>query len=283
MTEARPLPFGTSPVPSDSLEMERRITRLLESLAQPGVRGLDGVKVAVEIDGPDLASLRVDATGVSVQDPGASARSLPVGPADVVRREPGTVRSLEVVGHPVTVRGLPAQVDVAASGVGFDWVVGADGQLYVEVRPPSDAAPAVGTGRVAVAHRALVAAVEAALGELLQDKGFTLTGLELDLQNRGPRALDVRADAKIKRSFLRAGVTVTASASIDRSLVLEIGDVAISSSNPVVDGLIGPFRSRVAAEAGRTIDLAAQLPPGVRVSDVSIEAGDDVVVSVTLG
>ena len=68
-------------------------------------------------------------------------------------------------------------------------------------------------------------------------------------------------------------MTVTAAASIDRSLVLAVGDATISGSNPVVEGLIGPFRSKVAAEANRTIDLAAQLPAGVTVSDVSDRGG----------
>ena len=54
----------------------------------------------------------------------------------------------------------------------------------------------VGTARVSVAHRDLVAAVRTVLAEVLQDKGFTLTALDLDLQNRGPRALAVRADAE---------------------------------------------------------------------------------------
>ena len=148
---------------------------------------------------------------------------------------------------------------------------------------PPTTEPVVGTARIAVAHRDLVAAVRTVLTDVLQDKGFTLTALDLDLQNRGPRALAVRADAKVQRSFLRAGVTVTASASIDRSLVLEVGDATISSSNPLVEGFLGPFRSKFADQADRTIDLAAQLPAGVTVSDVSIAAGDDVVISVTLG
>jgi hypothetical protein len=161
--------------------------------------------------------------------------------------------------------------------------VGADDQLYVEVQPPSDAAPAVGTARVAAAHRDIVAAAQKVLAELLQEKGFSLTALDLDLQNRGPRAVSVRADATVRKSFLRAAVTVTASASVDPAMVLEVRDATVTSSNPVVDGLIAPFRSKVAAEANRRIDLAGALPPGVRVTDVTIAAGDEVVLSVTLG
>ena len=281
MTQTRLLPFGAAPVPTSAAEVERRIGALLATLAQPGVHGLADVRVAAEVDGADVASLRVEASGLAVDDLDGGSR--PVTSVEVVRREPGTVRRLEVSAHPASVRGVPAEVDIAAGDVRFDWVVGADDQVYVEVRQPSDTHPVVGTARVAVAHEDLVVAVRAVLAEALRAKGFTLTALDLDLQNRGPRALAVRADAKVQRSFLRAGVTVTASASIDRSLVLEVGDTTISSSNPIVEGFLGPFRSKVAAEADRKIDLAAQLPAGVTVSDVSIAAGDDVVISVTLG
>ena len=118
---------------------------------------------AAEVDGADIASLRVDASGVTVDDQRLTAVRPAAPPVDVVRRVPGTVRRLEVVAHPASVRGVPAEVDVAASDVRFDWVVGADDQLYVEVREPSDTEPVVGTARIAVAHRDLVAAVRTVL------------------------------------------------------------------------------------------------------------------------
>ena len=283
MTDTLLLPFGEAPRPSGDADVEGRITSLLASLARPGVRGLGDVRVTAEVDGSDIASLRVDASGVGVDEHGLRGGRVAQPSVDVVRRDPATVRALQVFAHPASVMGVPTQVDVAATDVRFDWVVGADDQLYVEVQQPSDAAPAVGTARVAAAHGDIVAAARTVLAELLQAKGFTLTALDLDLQNRGPRAVSVRADAKVRKSFLSAVVTVTASASIDPAMVLEVRDATISSSNPLVDGLIAPFRSKVAAEANRRIDLAAALPPGVRVSDVSIAAGDQVVLSVTLG
>jgi len=283
MTETLVLPFGAAPVPSSDAEVERRATVLLASLAQPGVRGLDGVRVAAELDGADIASLRVDATGVTVHDPRLIDTSPAVPPVDEGRRQPATVRRLEVSAHPASVMGVPVEVDIAASNVRFEWVTGSDDLLYVELSPPSDTAPAVGTARIAAAHKDIVAAAETVLAELLAQKGFTLTALDLELQNRGPRSLALRARAKVKKGFLRADATVAGSGSIDRSLVLDIGDVELSSSNPIVHGLIAPFRSKISARTNQKIDLAAQLPPGVVVSDVSVAAGKDVVVSVTLG
>ena len=284
MAETRFLPFGAAPVPSDGAEVERRIVGLLATLAQPGVRGLDGARVAAELDAPDIASLRLDVTGVTVQEQGLSAGSrAAVGAVDVARRDPATVRSLEISAHPATVLGVPTQVDVVASDVPFDWVVGTDDLLYVEVRPPSEAAPAVGTARIAAAHKDVVAAAEVVLAEVLREKGLTLTGLDVVLESRGPRALSVRVDARVQKAFLRAGATATASVSIDPSLVLDISDATIVGSNALVDGLLAPIRSKVSAYAHRRIDLAAQLPAGVTVSDVSIAAGEDIVVSVTLG
>ncbi|WP_028044925.1 hypothetical protein [Cellulomonas sp. URHE0023] len=283
MTDTHPLPFGAAPVPSSDTELESRIRALLASLAQPGVRGLDGAHVVAVLDGADIASLRVDATGVTVDDDRLSRVRITAPSVDVTRRDPGTIRTLEVTAHPASVMGVRADVDIAARDLHFDWAFGSDDQLYVEVRPPSDSTPAVGTARIAAAHKDIVAAARTALAGILRSKGFTLTALDLTVRNDGPRALTVRADAKVAKAFLRAGVTVTASASIDRSLVLDVADVKMSGSNPVVEGLIAPFRSKISAASDRRIDLAAQLPAGVTVSDVSVVAGEEVVVTVTLG
>ena len=283
MTDAQLLPFGAAPVPSASADIESRVIRLLASLAQPGVSGLDSARVAAVLDGSDLASLRVEVTGLAVDDHRLSAAPLTPPTVDVAHREPATVRDLLITAHPASVLAVPVEIDVAASDLPFEWVVGSDGLLYVEVRPPTDATPVVGTARVAAARKDIAAAAETALAEILREKGFTLTAFDLRFRSTGPRALSVLADAKVKKGLLRAGVTVSASASIDRSLVLQVIDTKISGSNPVVDGLLAPFRSKISANAERKVDLAALLPAGVVVTDVSVTAGEEVVLSVALG
>ena len=93
MTEAQLLPFGAAPVPSASADIESRVIRLLASLAQPGVSGLDSARVAAVLDGSDLASLRVEVTGLAVDDHRLSAAPLTPPTVDVAHREPATVRA----------------------------------------------------------------------------------------------------------------------------------------------------------------------------------------------
>jgi hypothetical protein len=47
--------------------------------------------------------------------------------------------------------------------------------------------------------------------------------------------------------------------------------------------LLGAARGKIEEVAGRRIDLAEALPPGVRLADVTLEVGDQVVLTARLG
>ena len=282
MTTVRHVPFGPAPRPTSDAEIVARVRELLSTFGPPDVRGLDQVDIAAHLDGADLSSLVVDATGVAL----GVARSRPVRlpSVDVAHREPGVVRTFELAAHPASVADVPVDVEVAASNLHFSWGTTAENQLVIEVRPTSDDEPVVGSARISAPRKDIEGAARTALGEALREKGLKLTALDIELENRGPRALSLRATAKVQKSVMRAAVTATATASIDDALVLSISDARLVGSNPLVDGLLAPFRSRIAAQGERTVDLAALLPAGVSVSDVSVVAGaESVVVSVTLG
>lgn len=282
MTDQRHLPFGTAPRPTSDAEIETRVRELLARLAQRRVRGLERIVVTAHLDGADIASLTVDGTGVAIEVDGPDPERLPA--VDVTHREPAVVRTLELVAHPASVAGVPVDVAISASDVRFAWATSSTDQLALEVQPPSPDAPVVGTARVSAPRKGIEGAARAALADALRSRGFTLTDLDLDLESRGPRELSVRAEAKVRKSVVRAAVVVTGVASIDDALVLSVRDAEISSTNPVVGALVAPFRPRIAAAAARRIDIAALLPPGVSVSDISIDVGGgDVVVSATFG
>ena len=282
MTDERHVPFGPAPRPTSDADLEARVRELVAAYAPPGAQGLDQVDVTASLDGADIAALAVDLSGVSVGVDGAEPVRLPS--VEVTHRERAVLRRLQVVAHPASVAGVPVQVDVAASDVPFAWATSSTDQLFLELQPPSESDPVVGTARISAPRREIVAAARTVLGAELAKRGFTLTDLDLQLENLGPRALSVRAQAKVKRSVVRAAVEVTAQAQIDDALVLSIRDADISSSNPIVSALVAPFRPRIAAMAARRIDLAALLPAGVSVTDVSLVAGaDDIVASVAVG
>ncbi|WP_028048561.1 hypothetical protein [Cellulomonas sp. URHD0024] len=282
MAHARHVPFGPAPRPTSDTEIASRVRELLSTLGQPGVRGLDQVTVTAHLDGADVSSLLVDASGVVV----GLDRADPVHLAsvDVTHREPATVRTFELVAHAASVAEVPVDVAVAASDLRFAWATTSDGHLFVEVQPPSEDDPVVGTARVSARLEDLEGAARVVLAAELEARGLNLTALDIELENRGPRELLVRASATVQKSIMRAAVTLTADASIDDALVLSIRDPKLVGSNPIVDRLVEPFRPTIAAAVRRTIDLAALLPPGVSVSDVSVVAdADTVVVSATFG
>jgi hypothetical protein len=190
---------------------------------------------------------------------------------------------VRVDAHPLTAVDLPVDVTAEAEGLRFVWVEGTDGTAGVEPVEPDDAHPVAGHARVAVDRRGLVATLHGVLAVALSSQGVTLTGLDVQIQSHGPRSASVRVDAKVRKSFLSATAQANASASVGDDMVLTVGDVHLTSGNPFVAAMLGVVRGRVEAMANRRIDLQAALPPGVRLTDVRLDAGEQLVLSARLG
>ncbi|MFI2104859.1 hypothetical protein ACH436_16285 [Isoptericola sp. NPDC019693] len=282
MTSALPLPLGPAPRPATGEDLASRLRALATRAAGPGVTGLDRAGLAVVLDGADVTALEADLTGVAF---GAQHKSPGVAwqPGAITAREEGTVRRLRMEAHPLTAVDLPVDVTAEAEGLRFAWVEGADGQVGFEPVEPDDAHPVTGHARVAVSRAGLVATVHGLLAVSLQSQGITLSDLDVHLDSHGPRAAGLRIEAKIRKGFLSAGVSATASASVDAAMVLTVGDVRISSGNPLVAAMLGAVRGRVEAAANRRVDLAAALPPGIRLADVRLDVGEELVLSARLG
>jgi hypothetical protein len=282
MTSAHLLPLGPAPRPATGDDLAARLRALAARTAGPGVVGLDRARVAAKLDGADVAVLEADLSGVAF---GAQHRAPDVTwrPGTVTAREAATVRRLRVDAHPLTAVDLPVDVTAEAEGLRFAWVEGSDGQVGAELVEPDDAHPVSGHARVAVSRAGLVATVHGLLAVSLQSQGITLSDLDVQVDSHGPRAAGLRIEAKIRKGFLSAGVTATASASVDAAMVLTVGDVHISSGNPLVAAMLGAVRGRVEAAAHRRVDLAAALPPGIRLTDVRLDVGEELVVSARLG
>jgi hypothetical protein len=283
------IPLGTAPRPADAADLVARVrVALAEALGGRAV-GLERANIRAVLDGSDVASADIDLTGVVVRADGAPGQA--GGAADaakqwrpvVVRREPGTLRRLRVDAHRLVAVDLPVDITAEVEGLRFDWVEGSDGRVGIEPVEPSEAHPVAGHARVAVDKAGLVATARGLLTVVLQQQGVTLTGLDVDLVSRGPRAAALRVDAAIKKGmFLSARVQATASVSVDENMVLAVRDVQLASGNPIVAALLGTIRGRVEAATSRDIDLAEQLPDGVRLADGRRDVGQELVVSARL-
>lgn len=243
-----------------------------------GVADATPVRVDAELDGADVVRLAIDGTGLRVRDlPRATAAP---SPAQVTGRTHAVIFALRVDAHPATLVGVPADIRVALADVPFAWVEGGDGSLAAELLEPSADAPVTGDVRVSVARADLVEGIRTQATALAAAQGVTLTRLDVDLVSRGPRALSVVADARLRKGLLSAPARLQATAVLDDDLVLTLRDVEVSSSNPLLATMLSVARGRLDDVARRRVDLGAQLPPGVRLSEVRLDVGETIVLTV---
>jgi hypothetical protein len=295
------IPLGPAPRPADGADLAARIRAALADELGGRAAGLDRASVTAVLDGADVASADIDLSGVVLRldeakalggpadghapgtAAGAAGDSAKRWTPDVVRREPGTLRRVRVDAHPLVAVDLPVDITAELDGLRFDWVEGSDGRVGVQPVEPTGAHPVSGHVRIAAEKVGLVATARGLLAVVLQQQGVTLTGLDVDLVSQGPRAAILRVDAGVRKGvFLSARVQATASVSIDANMVLAVRDVQLTSGNPLVAALLGTVKGRVEAATSRDIDLAEQLPDGVRLADVRLDVGKHLVVSARL-
>lgn len=278
------LPLGTAPRPATGDDLSARLRDALGDAAGGQVHGLDQARIEANLDGADVHSLEFDLTGVAFVPVQGEAPEAPSWDPDVVSRDEAVLRTLRLDAHPLTAVDLPVDLAAELQGVLFAWVAGADGSVGAELVEPSEDAPVTGNARVAVSRDGLAGTVRGLLTVALAGNGIQLTDFDLQIDQTGPRDAAIAIEASIKKGmFLSAKITATAAAAVDAQMVLTVGDVQLSSGNPIVGALLGTMKGRVEEVAGRRIDLAGALPPGVRLSDVRLDVGDEIVLTAQLG
>ena len=278
------LPFGPAPRPTTGADVARRVHDALRDLVEEGVTGLDQVLVEAALDGPDVTTLDVDLTGVSVRLSRGGAASPPhepwrpevVGPG-----EDATVRRARLEAHPLVVEDVPVDVTVLAEGLRFVWVETTDGRLGVAPEEPDEAHPVTGHVRVGVPQDAVVDTARRLLATELATQGLALSSLDVEIAAAGPRAVTVRAFARVRKGILSASIHAALVADVDHRMVLTVREIDLSSRNPVVAALLVVARRQVDEVRGRTVDLAAELPAGVRLGDVHLDVDPGGAVTLT--
>jgi len=276
------LPLGLAPRPTTGADLADRLRDAVRASAGNTVQGLDRARIDAVVDGADVTSLDIDLTGVVAGTAHGTAGVEPWRP-QVRSREEASLHRLRLDAHAMTAVDLPVDVTAELEGVRFAWVEGTDGRVGAELLEPTDATPLTGHARLAVDKQGLIGTAHGLLTVALSSQGIQLVGFDLDVRQQGPRGASLAIDAKVRKGFLSASAQATASASIDDQMVLTVGDIQISSGNPFVSALLGAVRGRIEAAAHQRIDLGEVLPPGVRLADVRLDVGDQVVISARLG
>ncbi|SDH46530.1 hypothetical protein [Agrococcus jejuensis] len=240
-----------------------------------------------EVDGADV-SLDLDATGLSFDglfgDETGASDLVPTRDADVRETDRGTLRSLTVRAHPMHVEGVPVDVGITLEGIAIRWVeVVDDGTVGIDVAEQDAANPVRGHVRIEAPQAETVDAVRRVAEAALAEQGVTLADLDVQLTSQGPRTVRAEGTARIKKGFLGAPASASATLRVDDALQVHVEDLRITSSNVIVAGLLAAVRGKVEQATAKPIDLAAQLPPGVRVTDVTLTAGDRIGVEARVG
>ncbi|MFC8923382.1 hypothetical protein [Cellulosimicrobium sp. NPDC057127] len=267
------LPLGRAPRPTTGAELAVRVHQAVRDEVGDRAAHLDRLRVEAALDGPDVASLAVDASGVvaAVRSGVPAASREPWRPEQPRSSEPATLRSLRVDAHPVVVEDVPVDVTAEAEGLRFAWVETSDARLGIAFVEPDEAHPVSGHVRVAVPQGALVATARRLLTEELATRGVALSSLDVEITSAGPRSVAVRAFGRVRKGILSASVHAVLAADVDDRSVLRVRELDLSSRNPAVAALLVAARGHVDALRGRTFDLTADLPPGLRLADLRLD------------
>lgn len=272
--------LGHAPRPTSGAQLEKRIRTLVVAAEPAGIACT--ATIDVELDGPDVTHLHLDLTDFQLagEHDRDRARLEPQGAA--VSSEDAVLRELRVHADPMVIAGASVRLDAQLSDVPFRWIETDNRELAFELSPPDAERPLLGRARVAVPKEQLGKAVLGLAESALYERGITVSRFDLELEQSGPQLLRAVFDAKVRKGLLGAHVTGSANAEIDERMGVTLSGIEVESGNPLVAAMLGGLRGRLERYEGRRIDLASELPPGIRVADVQVDVGDEVTVEARL-
>ncbi|MCH1881492.1 hypothetical protein [Agrococcus sp. ARC_14] len=272
--------LGHAPRPTSGSQLEKRIRTLVVAAEPAGIACTS--MIDAELDGPDVQHLHLDLTDFTLagEHDRDRARLEPQGAP--VSAEDAVLRELRVKADPMFISGAAVRLDAQLMDVPFRWIETDNRELAVELSPPDDEHPLHGHARVAVPKEQLGKAVLGLAESALLDRGITVSRFDLDVEQAGPKQLRVAFDAKVRKGLLGAHVTGSADASIDDTMGVTLSGIRVESGNPLLSAMLGAIRGKIARFEGRRIDLASELPPGIRVADVQVEVTDEVTIEARL-
>ncbi|WAC66922.1 hypothetical protein OVA14_03900 [Agrococcus sp. SL85] len=272
--------LGSAPRPTDGTVLAKRIRKLM--IAAEPARIACTAHIDAVLDGPDIERLDLDLTGYVLGSEHDRDRSRIEPQGAPITSEEGVLRHLRVHAAPMRVSGADVTLDLELQGVPVRWIETDAGELALELGRPSDDRPVHGSMRVAVPKEQLGDAVRGLAEPMLQELGVAVSRLDLELEALTPRSVRAYADAKVRKGLLGASAHGAATATLDDRLGLTLDDISLDSGNPLVGAMLAVARGRIQGFEGHRIDLAAELPAGVRVEDVQVRVERDVVVEARL-
>ena len=263
-----PLPSLTLPSDTNGLReaLEQSLRRVFASA---------GPMVTVEEKQyPELAVLRLslDRAQAGIRQP--PRPKPPVGPIEPALQ----VEHFEIRGRPIFVQGATVNLACTAHEVRIGQGHDEDGNLLLLLQDAAE-----GNVEVSLDVTDLEALVLAGAKAEAAKQGVNVEAVQIQLQSRTERALDVVVQVRAKKLFLTAAVRLSGSAEIDEQLNARLSQLRCDGEGTLgtlACGVLGPQLQRF---NGREFSLMA-LPLGeVKLREIRITAGEKLQVSAQFG
>jgi hypothetical protein len=264
------IPLGGDTFPTTATDLADALRAALREFVR-----LPNEQAAVTVDAEQL---RIDLSGGVAIVPGQLVDATGVGPP-----QPGPAfQSLEGLAHPVIVEGAKVHFDMTAAAVRFDFDRTRAGRPVMTLAAATDGRI---IGRVSKAE--LQTLVTAKARAAAKEKGVDIEQVDFNLTQLGPRSvrLDVKATVQTKALFktIRGVVTFTGRLDVDDRLVAKWSELNVAGQGMMLALAVNMIRGKVTAFEGKEFSLAAFALGGMRLRDVQLQVGDDLVVTAAFG
>lgn len=219
----------------------------------------------IKVDGDELADLRqllIDLSGANVTREAQPPK--PSTPKDEV----AVAKKFALVAQPLLLEGIPAQLSVKATDVGFAVAKGGDHLLLVPQRAKD------GHLELEIERSALESLLTKVASEAAGKQGVEIKEAHLEFTSRSSRELSFRAEVVGKVFVMKAPVTLTGDVLIDDELNLHLSNLAIGGSGMIANmasGFAQPYLKRIQAQP---ISLGMFTLGSLKLRDINLAGGD---------
>jgi hypothetical protein len=261
------LPLSGESFPTTSQELVAAIKRGF---------GEQGIKAqSVEARGgrfPKIESLTLDLTGAR------GARDLRIPSLDLASGvERLETEKFELRAEPLYFEDAPFELHVQASRAAFSFG-GTPGEGMLVLNDAEE-----GSLSLSSAIKDLEGLIHEILVELAGKQGVEVRETRLELKSQGPRTLSFRGEVTAKMFIMTAALTLSGQIDVDAGLNARFSGLTLSGDGMITKIANGFIRPKLDALEGRVIPLLAFSLGDLRLRDVEVSAGKNLLIRAAFG
>jgi hypothetical protein len=262
--------LDTDQIPTTTKELTRAITA---SLRRSIMLSSKAVPVVLIGELPNLKSLAVDVSDGQV-DPDQPLPD-PTPPKET-QSGPST-ESFTILGHPISLEGVPLQFDLSAKNVTFAYARNAQGKLIATLQDAAD-----GRLEVQMDHEHLENAILSIAQKVGASSGVTIQKVSAKLVSINPTTADVVLNITAKK-FVTAIVRISGRLSINDQMVATATNLNAEGDGMVAGIAVGFIRPHLQQINNQPLPLLAFSLGNVKLRGVEVKTADGLQISARFG